>query len=51
MNLTKFEWTKPELKCIFYEQNKINGKTVNSRKCILNQAEAVYVFNTAKHIW
>ena len=28
MNLIKFEWTKTELKQIFYEQNTVNGKLV-----------------------
>jgi len=33
-NLMKFEWTKTELKWIFYDQNKTNGKTVITGKRI-----------------
>jgi len=50
MNLAQFEWIKTEWKWAFYEHYKISGKLVNIRKRILNQAEAVYVFNTAKRI-
>jgi len=36
-NLTNFEWTKTELKRVFYKQNSFGGKLVNIRKRILNQ--------------
>ena len=38
-NLTKFEWTKTELKWAFYDQNNFNGNSVNTGKRKLIQTD------------
>jgi len=49
-NLTKFEWTKIELKRIFYEQNTVNGNSVNTGKRILSSTDREYAFFSAKRV-
>jgi hypothetical protein len=44
----QFERTKLELKRRFYEQNKIDGKSVNIRKRILNLHKRIYAFSKGK---
>jgi len=50
MNLTQFERVKSELKRIFYGQNKISGKIVNTENIFWNEAGYFTFFRTKKRI-